>query len=49
MKIGITCTPTCGGSGALATELGIDLAERTDVILAPMHEPHDRAVRGATP
>jgi N-acetyl-alpha-D-glucosaminyl L-malate synthase BshA len=28
MKIGITCYPTYGGSGALATELGIDLAKR---------------------
>ncbi len=28
MKIGITCHPTAGGSGILATELGIALAER---------------------
>ncbi len=28
MKIGITCYPTSGGSGAIATELGIALAER---------------------
>lgn len=28
MKIGITCYPTYGGSGALATELGIELARR---------------------
>lgn len=28
MKIGITCYPTYGGSGAIATELGIELAER---------------------
>ena len=28
MKIGITCYPTYGGSGALATELGIALAHR---------------------
>ena len=28
MKIGITCYPTYGGSGALATELGIALAGR---------------------
>ncbi|NNM03626.1 MAG: N-acetyl-alpha-D-glucosaminyl L-malate synthase BshA [Gemmatimonadetes bacterium] len=27
MKIGITCYPTYGGSGAVATELGLDLAE----------------------
>jgi len=28
MKIGITCYPTYGGSGALATELGLELAHR---------------------
>ncbi len=28
MKIGITCYPTYGGSGAMATELGLDLAEK---------------------
>jgi N-acetyl-alpha-D-glucosaminyl L-malate synthase BshA len=28
MRIGITCYPTYGGSGALATELGLDLARR---------------------
>lgn len=28
MKIGITCYPTYGGSGAVATELGLKLAER---------------------
>ncbi|MHB1297815.1 MAG: N-acetyl-alpha-D-glucosaminyl L-malate synthase BshA [Gemmatimonadaceae bacterium] len=28
MKVGITCYPTYGGSGAVATELGIALAER---------------------
>jgi len=28
VKIGITCYPTYGGSGAIATELGIALAER---------------------
>ena len=28
MRIGITCYPTYGGSGALATELGIELARR---------------------
>lgn len=28
MKIGITCYPTYGGSGAMATELGIALAQR---------------------
>ncbi len=28
MKIGITCYPTYGGSGVVATELGIELADR---------------------
>ncbi len=28
MKIGITCYPTYGGSGAMATELGLELAHR---------------------
>ncbi len=28
MKIGITCYPTYGGSGAIATELGMELAQR---------------------
>ncbi len=28
MKIGITCYPVCGGSGVVATELGIQLARR---------------------
>ncbi|MCB0833396.1 MAG: N-acetyl-alpha-D-glucosaminyl L-malate synthase BshA [Bacteroidetes bacterium] len=28
MKIGITCYPTYGGSGVLATELGIEMAKR---------------------
>ena len=28
MRIGITCYPTYGGSGAVATELGIELAQR---------------------
>jgi N-acetyl-alpha-D-glucosaminyl L-malate synthase BshA len=32
MRIGITCHPTAGGSGILATELGIALAERGHVI-----------------
>jgi N-acetyl-alpha-D-glucosaminyl L-malate synthase BshA len=32
MKIGITCYPTFGGSGVVATELGIALAERGDEI-----------------
>ncbi|HEY7682425.1 MAG TPA: N-acetyl-alpha-D-glucosaminyl L-malate synthase BshA [Gemmatimonadales bacterium] len=32
MKIGITCYPTYGGSGALATELGLALARRGNEI-----------------
>jgi UDP:flavonoid glycosyltransferase YjiC (YdhE family) len=28
MKIGITCYPTYGGSGIVATELGMELAAR---------------------
>ncbi len=32
MKIGITCYPTFGGSGVVATELGIALAERGDEV-----------------
>lgn len=32
MRIGITCHPAAGGSGVLATELGIALAERGHVV-----------------
>ncbi len=32
MKVGITCYPTIGGSGVVATELGIALADRGDEI-----------------
>ena len=32
MRIGITCHPSAGGSGILATELGIALAERGHVV-----------------
>ena len=28
LKIGITCYPTYGGSGVVATELGLELAQR---------------------
>ena len=28
MKIGITCYPTYGGSGVVATEIGLELADR---------------------
>jgi L-malate glycosyltransferase len=49
MKIGITCYPTYGGSGVVATELGIELAARGHEIhfisyAMPIRlsEPHDR-------
>jgi L-malate glycosyltransferase len=32
MRIGITCYPTYGGSGVVATELGLELAERSHEI-----------------
>ena len=32
MKIGITCYPTYGGSGVVATELGLELAQRGHAI-----------------
>jgi len=32
VRIGITCYPTYGGSGALATELGLDLARRGHMV-----------------
>ncbi len=32
MRIGITCYPTFGGSGVVATELGVALAERGDEV-----------------
>lgn len=32
MKVGITCYPTYGGSGVVATELGMELAERGHVV-----------------
>ncbi len=39
MKIGITCHPSAGGSGILATELGIALAQRGHVIHFVTFEP----------
>jgi L-malate glycosyltransferase len=49
MKIGITCYPTYGGSGVVATELGIELAARGHEIhfisyAMPIRlsEPHER-------
>src|SRR5204863_6171331 len=32
MKVGITCYPTYGGSGIVATELGLELANRGHVV-----------------
>ena len=50
MRIGITCYPTYGGSGVVATELGMELAARGHEIhfisyamptrLNPMHRAH---------
>lgn len=39
MKIGITCHPSAGGSGVLATELGLALAERGHVVHFVTFEP----------
>src|SRR3984893_12248385 len=49
MKIGITCYPTYGGSGIVATELGLELARRgheipfityANPIRLSLHRPH---------
>ena len=32
MKIGITCYPTYGGSGVVATELGKELKEKLEAL-----------------
>ncbi len=40
MKIGIVCYPTYGGSGVLATELGMSLAEKGhEVHFVTSHQP----------
>ena len=39
MKMGITCHPSAGGSGVLATELGLALAERGHEVHFVTHEP----------
>ena len=39
MKIGITCYPTYGGSGVVATELGIELAQRGHEIHFITYQP----------
>lgn len=47
LRIGITCHPSVGGSGILASELGVELAERGHEIhfishAAPFRLPHDQ-------
>ena len=39
MRIGITCYPTYGGSGVVATELGTELAARGHDIQLISYEP----------
>src|SRR5579859_2753550 len=46
MKIGITCYPTYGGSGVVATELGIELAARGHEIHFITYQPPFRLVEG---
>lgn len=48
MKIGITCYPTYGGSGVVATELGLELAQRGHEIHFISYAPPIR-LRGAEP
>ena len=43
MKIGITCYPTYGGSGVVATELGMELAARGHEIHFISYAPPDSA------
>lgn len=42
MRIGITCYPSFGGSGVLATELGLELAKRGHVVHFITYEPPAR-------
>ncbi|HEY0141923.1 MAG TPA: N-acetyl-alpha-D-glucosaminyl L-malate synthase BshA [Thermoanaerobaculia bacterium] len=42
MKIGITCYPTFGGSGVVATELGLALAKRGDEVHFISYAPPSR-------
>jgi len=44
MKIGITCYPTYGGSGVVATELGMELAQRGHEIHFITYQPPFRLV-----
>jgi len=46
MKIGITCYPTYGGSGVVATELGMELAQRGHEIHFITYQPPFRLVEG---
>ena len=39
MKIGITCHPSAGGSGIMATELGFALADRGHTVHFVTSEP----------
>ncbi len=39
MRIGVTCLPTAGGSGILATELGLAMAERGHFVHFVSYEP----------
>ena len=48
MKIGITCYPTYGGSGVVATELGLELAQRGHQIHFISYAPPIR-LRGQEP
>src|SRR5580704_9568283 len=48
MKIGITCYPTYGGSGVVATELGLELAQRGHEIHFISYAPPIR-LRGSEP
>src|SRR5258708_10936526 len=45
MKIGITCYPTYGGSGVVATELGLELAQRGHEIHFIAYAQHIRLER----
>jgi len=46
MKIGITCYPTYGGSGVVATELGMELAQRGHEVHFITYQPPFRLVDG---
>ena len=56
MKIGIACYPTYGGSGVVATELGLALAERDGgfaaillrVVQGEITVPEERQVRAGS-